>query len=67
MPHTVVSPEVSGYTADEASACGACAHPRSSHDRIATRFCSATDAGGFSRGCVCTPFAGDAASGKETR
>jgi hypothetical protein len=33
--------------------CQSCPHTRSSHDVIALRFCTATSAGGFSRGCVC--------------
>ncbi|MEC3980152.1 RGCVC family protein [Amycolatopsis sp. H20-H5] len=33
--------------------CPSCPHTRSSHDVIAQRFCTATSAGGFSRGCVC--------------
>ncbi|WP_410567594.1 RGCVC family protein [Amycolatopsis sp. cmx-4-61] len=34
-------------------ACAACAHAQSSHDSIARRYCTATTAGGFNRGCVC--------------
>jgi hypothetical protein len=33
--------------------CPACPHPRDDHDRISARFCDATVAGEFSRGCVC--------------
>ena len=33
--------------------CPNCPHPRSTHDAIAQRFCTATAAGGFSRGCTC--------------
>jgi hypothetical protein len=35
--------------------CATCPHPAADHDPIAARFCAATVAGGFSRGCVCTP------------
>lgn len=34
--------------------CPSCPHPLSTHDVIARRFCTATAAGGFSRGCTCT-------------
>ncbi|WP_196425971.1 RGCVC family protein [Amycolatopsis camponoti] len=34
-------------------ACAACPHAADSHDVIARRFCTATVAGGFHRGCVC--------------
>ncbi|WP_370945456.1 RGCVC family protein [Amycolatopsis sp. cg5] len=44
-------------TTPEASAapgtCPACAHEFRFHDVIAKRFCLATTAGGFHRGCVC--------------
>ncbi|MEV6910019.1 RGCVC family protein [Amycolatopsis sp. NPDC051071] len=33
--------------------CPSCPHPLSAHDAIARRFCTATAAGGFSRGCTC--------------
>ncbi|EMD22423.1 RGCVC family protein [Amycolatopsis azurea] len=33
--------------------CPCCPHPLSLHDVIARRFCLATAAGGFSRGCTC--------------
>lgn len=36
------------------TACASCAHPRGAHDRIAARFCDATAAGQYKRGCVCT-------------
>ncbi|GAB3480098.1 hypothetical protein FB471_3228 [Amycolatopsis cihanbeyliensis] len=35
-------------------ACVVCPHSWSSHDQIATRYCTATVAGGYSRGCICT-------------
>jgi hypothetical protein len=34
--------------------CAACAHPWTAHDVIAARFCNATVAGHYERGCVCT-------------
>jgi hypothetical protein len=36
------------------TACASCAHPWGTHDRIAARFCNATAAGQYKRGCVCT-------------
>lgn len=41
-------------TTDESDlVCAACPHGREAHDRIGTRFCSATIAAGLDRGCVC--------------
>jgi hypothetical protein len=34
--------------------CAACSHSLESHDTIARRFCAATQAGTFNRGCVCS-------------
>jgi len=34
-------------------ACPACPHPLAEHDPIGARFCRATVAGAFRRGCVC--------------
>ncbi|WIY00742.1 RGCVC family protein [Amycolatopsis mongoliensis] len=36
------------------AACAVCPHPIEAHDTIARRFCAATKAGMFNRGCVCT-------------
>ena len=36
------------------TACAACPHSVESHDMIARRFCTATQAGAFNRGCVCS-------------
>jgi hypothetical protein len=36
-----------------AGTCVVCPHPWSGHDRVSTRFCTATVAGGYNRGCVC--------------
>jgi hypothetical protein len=33
--------------------CAACPHPESAHDEIGLRYCAATVAGGWHRGCVC--------------
>ena len=33
--------------------CAACGHELAAHDPIGLRYCSATTAGGFDRGCVC--------------
>jgi hypothetical protein len=41
-------------TEDATRLCAACPHPMAAHDAIGTRFCSATAAGGFARGCVCS-------------
>lgn len=34
-------------------ACDVCPHPLASHDPIGLRYCRATFAGAFTRGCVC--------------
>jgi hypothetical protein len=72
MPATDVTPDVSGYAAsgEVAAGCAVCPHPWTFHDRISTRYCAATVAGKFSRGCVCTPYPDDAGyrkSAKDTR
>jgi hypothetical protein len=58
FPVTDTKPDFSGHTAngEVATGCAACPHPWTNHDRIAARFCTATVAGKFSRGCVCTPY-----------
>ncbi|MGQ0837261.1 RGCVC family protein [Actinokineospora sp.] len=38
---------------DMTGACAVCPHPWAAHDRIAARFCTATIAGKYGRGCVC--------------
>lgn len=55
MPEAVVIPDVSTLVDEVTAGCGVCPHPWPAHDQIAARFCTATDAGGFNRGCVCTP------------
>jgi hypothetical protein len=40
-----------------ATGCAVCEHPWTAHDTIAARFCTATVAGKFERGCVCTTAA----------
>jgi hypothetical protein len=37
--------------------CAVCAHAWTEHDVIAARYCTATVAGKYNRGCVCTPDA----------
>lgn len=58
MPVTEI-PKVSAHVSDDQveEACAACPHPRTAHDGIAARFCSATVVGGYDRGCVCSPAA----------
>ncbi len=34
-------------------ACAACAHPWTTHDALAARFCTATAASSQARGCIC--------------
>lgn len=41
--------------------CAVCGHDLDSHDAIARRFCTATAAGEFHRGCVCVSPAKPAA------
>jgi hypothetical protein len=36
-----------------APTCAACSHAWDAHDVIGVRYCTATTAGGLSRGCVC--------------
>jgi hypothetical protein len=59
MPVIDVTPEVSGgvVSGEVAAGCAVCPHPLTFHDRIAARFCTATVAGNFSRGCVCAAHA----------
>lgn len=37
-----------------ATGCAVCTHVWAEHDEIAARYCNATVAGKFTRGCVCT-------------
>ena len=55
MSRTDVAPEIAGTENSELAggACAACRHGLDTHDVIARRFCAATVAGGFRRGCVC--------------
>jgi hypothetical protein len=43
----------SGAVPAEAAGCPACPHPMAEHDPIGARFCRATVAGAYRRGCVC--------------
>jgi hypothetical protein len=36
-----------------ATACSVCAHPLATHDRIAARYCEATQSSAIARGCIC--------------
>ena len=58
MPVADVTPDVSSHAVDDevAEGCAVCPHPWAFHDRIAARYCTATVAGKFSRGCVCTTY-----------
>lgn len=51
-------------TKQDVQTCAACPHPWDEHDTIASRFCTATIAGAFSRGCVCTPHTGQEPAAK---
>ena len=55
MSKTDVEPGAARKDGDREAgvACGACQHPLDSHDAIARRYCTATLASGFHRGCVC--------------
>jgi hypothetical protein len=48
-------------------ACAVCSHPLESHDVIARRFCTATQAGMFNRGCVCSGGAEKATTAMRVR
>jgi hypothetical protein len=58
-PANELNPDI---VAGDDVACAVCPHPWQLHDRISARFCTATVAGQFSRGCVCTAY-----PDKETR
>lgn len=54
----VAEPNAARHTAQDAvvvseDGCDACAHPRSAHDALGTRFCAATTATALTRGCIC--------------
>jgi hypothetical protein len=44
--------------------CPACPHPANTHDPVARRFCSATQAGELHRACLCSSGSGGASYGK---
>jgi hypothetical protein len=57
MSTTEVNPAIAEQDADEeaGATCAVCPHPVDAHDRIGTRYCSATAASGLlDRGCVCS-------------
>jgi hypothetical protein len=55
MSRIDVEPGVAAEEIDDPAVtiCAVCPHPVESHDVIARRFCTATQAGMFNRGCVC--------------
>jgi hypothetical protein len=55
MSNTTVTPDFTELLEDQTEKCVTCPHPTAEHDPISARFCGATVAGGFTRGCVCTP------------
>lgn len=59
MPTTDVHTNDTGARIDERQVadCAACAHLRADHDPISLRFCEATVAGSYQRGCVCAALA----------
>ncbi|MEU4448721.1 RGCVC family protein [Actinosynnema sp. NPDC050801] len=53
MP-SALSPDVTtDNRADTEDRCLACRHPRSEHDILGVRFCTATASSALSRGCIC--------------
>lgn len=46
-------PTVAESDQQPGATCAACPHPDDYHDVISQRYCSATIAGGWERGCVC--------------
>lgn len=52
-PEETGSTRTSARQPESTAACAACPHPMDGHDAIALRFCRATCAGRFDRGCVC--------------
>ena len=58
LPTTENKPDLAGQatSGEVATECAVCPHPLPDHDRIAARYCAATVAGEFSRGCVCTAY-----------
>jgi hypothetical protein len=41
--------------ADDAEMCDVCGHAQALHDRVAARYCDATQHNALSRACVCSP------------
>jgi hypothetical protein len=52
-PDTAVPEASTAAESTAQTACPACAHPLADHDPIGVRFCRATVAGAFERGCIC--------------
>lgn len=61
MPTTELKSTVAGPgTGDQTSlTCAVCPHAWDVHDPIGIRYCSATAAGGLTRGCVCVGNTGN--------
>lgn len=53
-------------TGQGGTSCPVCPHPANAHDPIARRFCSATEAGALSRGCLCSGESSGATYGKSS-
>lgn len=51
MPEISLAPD--HVPVDTAGRCASCPHAARDHDVISNRYCAATLAGGFDRGCVC--------------
>ena len=51
---TPMKPAEAQTSEEPDTGCAVCAHAWSEHDTIAARYCKATVAGQFKRGCVCT-------------
>lgn len=52
---TGAQPDATAANADDrpSAMCAVCPHPEDTHDVISRRYCTATVAGGWQRGCVC--------------
>jgi hypothetical protein len=65
MPTIDTTPTTGDQGAQDAAhaTCSVCPHAAKAHDRIGTRYCAATVAGGLRRGCVCVGGTGSTAAG----
>ncbi|NYD34948.1 RGCVC family protein [Actinomycetospora corticicola] len=48
-------PRSDGARATTDPTCAMCPHPWSEHDALGRRFCTATQVGVWTRGCICAP------------